>query len=120
VRALARLVEQKDDDVLLAAIEGEIDASNAGDLHDRLRRLLTNRSDALVVDLVATTYIDSAGINLLFELAADLLQRQQRLYLVVAEQSAIARMISITGLLQVVPVHPTREAALRAASPAAP
>ena len=52
----------------------------------RLRGLLTNRSESLVVDLVATTYIDSAGINLLFELAAELRQRQQRLFLVVAER----------------------------------
>jgi anti-anti-sigma factor len=115
MRVLARLVEEKDGDVPVAAIEGEIDASNAGDLHHRLRSVVTNRSEALVVDLVATTYLDSAGINLLFELGAELLQRQQRLFLVVAEQSAIARMISITGLVHAVPVHPTRDAALRAA-----
>jgi anti-anti-sigma factor len=120
MRALARVVEEKAGDVPVAAIEGEIDASNVGELHARLRSLLTNRSDALVVDLVATTYIDSAGINLLFELAAELLQRQQRLFLVVAEQSAIDRMISITGLAHAVPVHPTRGAALRAASTPAP
>jgi anti-sigma B factor antagonist len=116
VRALAKLVEDNEGDVPVAGIDGEIDASNAADLGQRLRGLLTNRSVSLVVDLAATTYIDSAGINLLFELAAELGQRQQRLYLVVAERSSIGRMIGITGLDNAVPVHPTRDAALREAS----
>jgi len=120
VRALAKLVEDTEGDVPVAAIEGEIDASNVADLGQRLRALLTNRSESLVVDLVTTTYIDSAGINLLFELAAELHQRQQRLYLVVAVRSPIERMIGITGLVNAVPVHPTRDAALRDAGAPAP
>ena len=116
MRTLARFAEEHEGDVPVATIEGEIDASNAAGLGERLRRLLTNRSESLVVDLVTTTYIDSAGINLLFELAAELHQRQQRLYLVVAVRSPIERMIGITGLVNAVPVHPTRDAALRDAS----
>lgn len=116
MRALAKLTEDNDGDVPIAAIEGEIDASNVGEVGDRLREMLTNRSEALVVDLLATTYIDSAGINLLFELADELRQRQQRLFLAVGEQSPIARIIAITGLDSVVATHPTRDAAMRAAS----
>jgi len=115
VRALARLTEDNDGEIAVAAIAGEIDASNVGDLNARLRGMLTNRSEVLVVDLIGTTYIDSAGINLLFELADELRQRQQRLFLAVAEQSPVARMLGITGIDAVVPVHPTRDAAVRAA-----
>ena len=68
----------------------------------------TNRSETLVVDLVATTYIDSAGINLLFALGGELHQRQQHLHRVVANSSPIARMIEISGLATAVPAHPTR------------
>jgi anti-anti-sigma factor len=120
MRALANVTEDHDGDVQVAAIDGEIDASNVGDLGHRVRSMLTNRSEALVVDLFATTYIDSAGLNLLFELADELRQRQQRLVLAVGEQSAIARMIAITGLDGIVPTYPTRDAAVRAASAAAP
>ena len=119
MRTLARIVEDHEGGVPVAAIDGEIDASNAADIGIRLRSLLTNRSEALIVDLVATTYIDSAGINLLFELAAELRQRQQQLHLVVAEPSPIARVIGITGLVKAVPVHPTRGAAARAVSASA-
>jgi len=113
---LARVVEAwQDDDVAVAAVEGEIDSSNVGEIAERVRAMLTNRSMALVVDLAETTYIDSAGINLLFTLGAELKDRQQRMLLVVAPGSGIARMLSITGLDAEVPTHPTREAALAAA-----
>jgi anti-anti-sigma factor len=120
VRALARITEDSEGDVPVATISGEIDSSNVRDLGDRLRDMLTNRSESLVVDLTGTIYIDSAGINLLFALADELRQRQQRLFLAVAEPSPVARMLAITGLNTTVPLHPTRDAALRAASASAP
>ena len=120
MRPLARIVEERHGEIAVAAIEGEVDASNTDALGARLRSQLTNRSETLVVDLSGTTYIDSAGINLLFALAAELQQRQQRLYLVVAQSSPIARMIDITGLATAVPAHPTRDAALAAAGAPAP
>jgi anti-sigma B factor antagonist len=120
MRTLARITEDTDGDVPVAAIDGEIDASNVRDLGHRLRDMLTNHSESLVIDLILTTYIDSAGINLLFELAAELRQRQQRLFLAVEEQSPIARMFAITGLDTAVPIHPTRDAAVRAAAAFAP
>lgn len=96
----------------VAQVKGEIDASNTEWLGARVRALLTNQSDALVVDLSATTYLDSAGIALLFRLAAELRLHQQRLYVVVGAGSPIARMIRLTGLDTTVPTRETLEAAL--------
>lgn len=112
---LARVVEERGDEVSVAAIAGEVDASNTFEIGERLRTLLTNRSRVLVVDLTETTYVDSAGINVLFELASELEHRQQRLRLVVAPGSPIARMAAIVGLDAAVDTHPTRAAALAAA-----
>jgi len=109
---LARVHEECHDDVPVARLEGEIDASNAEEIGDRLRALLTNRSVALVVDLTETTYLDSAGINLLLALGAEMQGRQQRLGLVVAARSPIARVISITGLDRAVPAQPALAQAL--------
>jgi anti-anti-sigma factor len=116
MRPLARVEESVHGDVVVAAVEGEIDASNARAIGDRLRQTITNRGRALIVDLAATTYLDSAGINLLFEIGNELRERQQRLLVVVAEPSPIARMLEITGLVAAVPMHPTLETALVAAS----
>ena len=109
---LAHVLEEHRDDLCLAAVQGEIDASNAAQIGERLRASLTNRSTVLVLDLSGTTYVDSAGINLLFELAGELEHRQQRLRVVVPPASHVARMLGIAGLATVVPLHATRKAAL--------
>ena len=109
---LARLEDEWHDEVPVARVQGEVDASNVKEIGDRLRSLLSNRSVAMIVDLSATTYLDSAGINLLFMLAEEMRSRQQRLALVVADPSPIARMVSLTGLDRAMPVHPTLPDAL--------
>jgi len=109
---LARVVEERRNDVSIATIEGELDASNVREIGERLRGLLTNHSTTLVVDLTETTYLDSAGINLLFELAGELTDRQQSLRLVVPGSTPILRMLTIAGLVGAIPTYETRAAAL--------
>ena len=96
----------------VAHVEGEIDASNVVWVEERIRMPLTNRCEGLAVDLTATTYLDSAGIAMLFRLAAELRQHQQELRLVLAEGSPIARMASLSGLERSVPTHTSLDAAL--------
>lgn len=110
---IARIVDERHGDVPIVTVEGEIDASNAREIAGRLRGALSNQAKVLVVDLTPTTYIDSAGINVLFQLATELGERQQQLHVVVAAASPIARMLAIVGLEQAVPTHPTRDAALQ-------
>ena len=113
---LAHITAERRAGLAVAHIAGEIDASNMKWVDSRLRALLTNQSDGLVVDLSATTYLDSAGIALWFALAAELEQRRQQLHLVVADDSSIARMVTLTGLDETVPTHPTLATALAAAA----
>lgn len=109
---LFRVEDEWHGDVPVAAVHGEIDASNTSDLAQRLRSLLTNHAESMVVDLAATTYIDSAGINLLFALGKEMRGRQQRLAVAVGEGSPIVRMLKITGLEQTIPLCPSVAAAL--------
>jgi anti-anti-sigma factor len=101
-------------DLPIARVEGEVDASNSAELGIRLRDLVSNRSVGLIVDLTATTYLDSAGINLLFAIGDQLVARQQRLRLVVEPASPIARMLAVTSLDRLHPVHDSVTAALQA------
>ena len=111
---LARLEDEWHDEVPVARVRGEVDASNVKEIGDRLRALVSNRSLALVVDLTQTTYLDSAGINLLFMIGEEMRRRQQRLRLVVVDGSPIVRMIALTGLDQAVGAHRTLAEALSA------
>jgi anti-anti-sigma factor len=95
---LAQLQLSDHGDATVAAVAGEVDASNAGELAGDLRELVTNRSTRLVVDLSPTRYLDSAGINLLFSLGEELRGHQVTLLLVVDPASPVARMLRLTGV----------------------
>jgi anti-anti-sigma factor len=114
MNSIVRVRTERHGDTPVARVEGEVDASNAEVVGVKLHALVTNRSVALVVDLTETTYLDSAGINLLFALAEELRARQQTLRLVLAGATPIARMAGITGLDHACPTHPTLEEALAA------
>jgi anti-anti-sigma factor len=111
---LAEVRSEWHGDTPVAAIAGEVDASNVSTVGDALRGLLTNRSTKLVVDLTPTTYLDSAGINLMFSLGDELRSRQLTLRIVIASGSPIARMLSITSLDRAYPTYPTVTEALSA------
>jgi len=112
---LAWVEEEWHDDVPVARLRGEIDAANVDDIGARVRALLSNESTGLVVDLGGVTYVDSAGINLLFALGEALRGRQQQLVIVVGQSSPIARMIALTGLDHAVPTRATVDEAVAAA-----
>jgi anti-sigma B factor antagonist len=109
---LAEVHEEWRDDTPVGRVRGEIDASNATMIGVHLRALVANRAFGLVVDLTATTYIDSAGINMLFVLGDELRARQQKLRLVVGPATPIARMLAVTGLDRTHPAHATIDDAL--------
>ena len=111
MRSLTQVSGDRAGSLVVARVEGEVDASNAAWTGARLRALLSNRSTGLAVDLTGTTYLDSAGIAQLFALAAELRAHQQQLHLVVDPESLIARTLALSGLTGTVPTHPTLEAA---------
>ena len=115
MKQLARILAETHDGIPVARLEGEVDMTNAQSLAERLRRLLSNRSVALIIDLGPTTYLDSSGITLLFGLSDELRLRQQKLHLVVPADSPVARVITITGLDRAAPTHATLEQALEGA-----
>ena len=109
---IARIEDRLHGDVPVASLHGEFDASNARELGERLQSLLSNQLEAMVVDPSATTYLDSAGINLLFSLGAEMQTHQQQLTVVVREGSPIERMVELTGLGMSARVRRTLDAAL--------
>jgi anti-anti-sigma factor len=105
--------EQRDG-VLIAAIEGEIDSSNASELRLALSERLPSSSSALVLDLSNATYLDSSGIHLLFDLGRRLGARRQALRLVVPEGAPMRRVLELCAVDTVAPMDRELEASLRA------
>lgn len=105
--------EQRDG-VLIAAVEGEIDSSNASELRLALSDRLPSASSALILDLSSVTYLDSSGIHLLFELGRRLAARRQALRLVVPDPAPIRRVLELCAVGTVAPLDRELDASLRA------
>jgi anti-sigma B factor antagonist/stage II sporulation protein AA (anti-sigma F factor antagonist) len=88
----------EDPEVPVAYIEGEVDISNADLFAALLHAAVGNAALGMVLDLSGTTYLDSAGIRLLFELARRLTRRQQQLRLVVPPTSPVLRVLLLTAV----------------------
>ncbi len=85
-------------------VSGEIDISNAAHFARVLKGSVSNLDHELILDLSQVTYVDSAGIRVMFELARRLKDHQQRLLLVVPQGSRIRRSLTLGGLLGVLEV----------------
>ena len=101
-------------DVLVAAMEGEIDSSNAAELRLALSERLPSASSALILDLSAASYLDSSGIHLLFDLGRRLAARRQAIRLVVPEGAPMRRVLELCAVDTVAPMDRDLESSLRA------
>lgn len=114
---LARIEHEERDGVSLVRLLGEVDLSNADALEDRILALVENSANGLVLDLAGTSYLDSAGVRLLFDLAAKLGRRGQALRLVVPPDALLYRVLELSHVGQVAQIEPDAETACRGLSP---
>jgi anti-anti-sigma factor len=119
VNPLARVTVTGDEQVTVVEIAGEIDMSNAEQMRQEISAAMPNTAFALVLDLSAISYLDSAGVRLLFRLAADVGIRQQQLRLALPGDSPLRRVLELGDVPAVAPVHPGAEEAVAAARRAA-
>lgn len=109
---LARLALERDDGALVAHLSGEVDRTNAPDLEARLVESVPRDALGVVVDLAGVTHLDVAGVRLLFNVSERL--QGKELHLAVPEEAPVRRVLALTKLDLLVPLHETVEAALAA------
>jgi anti-sigma B factor antagonist len=83
-------------------IRGEVDMSNARELSAAIEGVVPNGASTVAVDLGETTYMDSAGIQLLFLLAEKLKARRHELRIIVPKDAPVRSVLELTGLAAVV------------------
>jgi anti-anti-sigma factor len=97
-----RLDLTDDDGTVVAAVSGDIDFGTADDLGRDIARALPDSAAGLVLDLTGVRYVDSSGVRVIFELAAQLAISGRRLALAVPETSPVRRLVKITRLEEAV------------------
>ena len=79
----------------VVAVSGELDADTVPVLSDRLEE---STGANVVVDLSDVTYLDSAGLRILFTLAGRLRTLQTTLEVLVPVSSPVRRAVELSGL----------------------
>ena len=110
--APSKLDVRDQEGVIVARLAGEVDLSNAKEIADTLTTAVPNGALGVVIDLSATTYLDSSGVHLMFELAERLRARQQQLRVAVPEAAPLRRVLRVVDLESAVPLAATLEQAI--------
>jgi len=117
---LADVRMSRDDGLMVGAVTGEIDMSNAMEIRTALTEGTPNEAAGLVLDLTELDYLDSAGIQLLFQLDGALRSRSQGLVLLVLEESTIAETFRMAGVTSRIEMTADRDRARGLLMPIAP
>jgi anti-anti-sigma factor len=90
----------------VVAASGEIDLTNADGLRDVLLSALDAGARGLVVDMTATTFLDSAGVTALVRTSRRSSATDTTLRLAVTAP-AVLRVLDLVGLDQLIGVYPS-------------
>ncbi len=96
--------------VVVAAI-GEVDVFTAPQLDAELSRLTGDGRTDLVVDLSRVDFLDSTGLSVLVKTLKRVREADGRLDVVVTADR-VAKVFRLTGLDQLIPLHPSVAEAL--------
>jgi anti-anti-sigma factor len=94
---IARLHFDRDAQNCVAAISGEIDTSNIQEIREMLDERAADAA-CLIVDLTETSFLDSAGVALLLEIAGRLQVTRRQFHVVIPADAPIRRVVELSGL----------------------
>ena len=97
--------------VRVLAVHGDADLHSAPELRERIRGAIDEGANTVVVDLSATTLIDSTSLGVLLGGMKRLREQDGQIRLVVPRPE-VRRVFEITMLDRVFPLHDTQEEAL--------
>ncbi|MDQ3826369.1 MAG: STAS domain-containing protein [Actinomycetota bacterium] len=104
----ARVKTSAHDGSVRIYLSGEIDLANATAIEEQIRDAITPHPHAVSLDLGGLTYMDSAGIRVLYRIASRLHALQIILELIAPLDSPTRRLIELSGFESIAAVRPTR------------
>jgi anti-sigma B factor antagonist len=116
-----RIAVDRGDGVAVVIVEGEHDVYTAPSLSEQLD-LLLDEGLPFVIDLTSATFVDSSVLRVLLEARRRADERGIGFAVALGKEDTgpVRRVLDITGLIPVLPVHSGREAAIDAAREATP
>ena len=114
-QAKVTLTTETVDGTVVVRVSGEVDMSNTSSIEETVGVAVPNNAHAMVLDLTGVTYLDSAGIRLLYHLESRLATHQQRLVVVVPPGSVLMRTLRAAGVIGTLVLASSVDAAIDAA-----
>ena len=104
---------ERKDGVLLAALSGRIDSSNAGELQSALESGIDPEDGALVLDFEHVPFISSAGLRVCLVIARKF-NEPGKAFGICTPSDPIRDVIAISGFDQIIAVYDSQAAAINA------
>jgi anti-sigma B factor antagonist len=105
-------IEERDDDIVVARLSGELDISVAERTGKRIADSVSSSARGVVVDTSALEFMDSSGVSMLFSLARQVGSHRQELRVVAPEGKPVARVLQIVEFERAAPVHEDLDSAV--------
>ena len=108
----AQIAIERHAGTVVAHLSGEVDMTNAAYVREEIVESVPNDALALIIDLSGCRYLDSAAIEVIFDLSRRLARRRQELRLVLPSASPLRRVLELTEVASVAAVHDSLDSAL--------
>lgn len=95
------------DGIPVVGVYGDIDITNAVDVEKDLRDAVLPAAPGLVIELTNVGYFSSATLRILMDLHEDMTTRGQQLRVVMAQDAPMRRVLLLTKLDRLIPLHLT-------------
>jgi len=93
------------------ALPGEIDITNARDVHDALARAVDGGATVVIANAIRTTYCDCAGVRALIGAHRRAAAAGTALRVAAVTGHPVRRILELTGADQILAIYPTVAAA---------
>ena len=112
-------IETPREGIVVVALEGEHDLGTVAEVREALAEA-GGRGGAVVVDLCPATFVDSSILGAILSARRSALEAGAGFGVACdGKAEPVRRVLEVTGLDAELPVHPSREAAVSSAQPAA-
>jgi anti-sigma B factor antagonist len=109
---LSIATEQAGSDAYVIALSGEVDLYSCPEFKEELLRVIAAGAQHVVVDLAATTFIDSTALGVLLRGVERLREKSDGRLSVACTDPNICKVFEVTGLDRIFSVYRSREEAL--------
>ena len=100
-----KITTDKQGDIFICKLEGEIDFNNSSDLRKSFVKLIESQAQKVVLDLEKVTYVDSSGLATLVEMLQKLKSSNGQLKLA-GLQEKVRSVFEITKLEKIFEIYP--------------